>query len=104
MNQDITVHNLKERLDKKTITLIDVREEWEFEYCKIKRSKNIPMDLIPEKLFLFNNKSEFAIICHSGFRSKHVTDFLQKNLISAVNVIGGIDEWALKIDSEMKRY
>ncbi|MBI89305.1 MAG: hypothetical protein CMG60_04385 [Candidatus Marinimicrobia bacterium] len=104
MNQEITVDILKVKLKTKSITLIDVREEWEFDYCNIKTSKNIPMNSVPLKLSEFNQNMEYAIICHSGVRSAQVVKYLKNNGISAYNVIGGIDQWSVKIDNKIKRY
>ena len=104
MNKDMTVDNLKVKLKTKSITVIDVREEWEFDYCKIETSKNIPMNIIPLKLAEFKKNIEYAIICHSGVRSAQVVKYLNNNGINAYNVIGGIDLWSIKIDNKIKRY
>ena len=37
---ELNVLELKEKLDLKKITLIDVREDYELEICHIKNSKN----------------------------------------------------------------
>tara|TARA_Y100001970_G_C13761520_1_gene616005 strand:- start:297 stop:611 length:315 start_codon:yes stop_codon:yes gene_type:complete len=104
MNKEMTVDNLKAKLSINAIKLIDVREEWEFDYCKIETSQNIPMNTVPLKLSEFNQNIEYAIICHSGVRSAQVVKYLNNNGISAFNVIGGIDLWSIKIDNRIKRY
>jgi len=50
MVNNISVKQLKERIDAKTIILIDVRERFELEICKIKGSINIKMEDIPNTI------------------------------------------------------
>lgn len=101
---ELNVLELKEKLDLKKITLIDVREDYELEICYIKNSKHISMNRIPNNLDQLDKKNEYAIICHSGVRSLAVTQYLVSLGYNAKNVIGGIDEWALKVQKTMKRY
>ena len=101
---ELNVLELKEKLDLKKITLIDVREDYELEICHIKNSKHISMNRIPNNLDQLDKKNESAIICHSGVRSLAVTQYLVSLGYNAKNVIGGIDEWALKVQKSMKRY
>ena len=101
---ELNVLELKEKLDSKEITLIDVREDYEVGICHIKNSKHILMNQIPNSLDLLEKKNKYAIICHSGVRSLAVTEYLVSLGYNAKNVIGGIDEWALKVEKTMKRY
>ena len=101
---ELSVLELKEKLDLQDINLIDVREDYEVKICCIKNSEHISMNQIPNNLHLLNKKNRYAIICHSGVRSLAVTQYLVSLGYNAKNVIGGIDEWALKIEKTMKRY
>ena len=101
---ELNVLELKEKLDSKEITLIDVREDYEVKICYIKNSKHILKNQIPNNLDLLEKKNKYAIICHSGVRSLAVTQYLVSLGYNVKNVIGGIDEWALKIEKTMKRY
>ena len=101
---ELNVLELKEKLDSKEITLIDVREDYEVSICHIKNSKHILMNQIPNSLDLLEKKNKYAIICHSGVRSLAVTEYLVSLGYNAKNVTGGIDEWALKVEKTMKRY
>ena len=103
MNQ-INVIELKTLLEEKKITLIDVREDFEIHICSIKGSIFIPMSQIPVRIEALNSETPYAVICHSGIRSLSVTNFLIHHNIKAVNVIGGINEWAISIDPTMKQY
>ena len=101
---ELNVLELKEKLDSKEITLIDVREDYEVRICHIKNSQHILMNKIPNNLDLLEKKNKYAIICHSGVRSLAVTQYLVSLGYNVKNVIGGIDEWALKVEKTMKRY
>ena len=101
---ELNVLDLKEKLDSKEIILIDVREDYEVKICYIKNSKHISMNRIPNNLDRLDKKNKYAIICHSGVRSLAVTQYLVSLGYNAKNVIGGIDEWALKVQKTMKRY
>ncbi len=103
MNQ-INVIELNNLLEEKKITLIDVREDFEIQICSIKGSVFIPMSQIPDSIDTLNCETSYAVICHSGIRSMSVTNFLINHNINAVNVIGGINEWAISIDPTMKKY
>ena len=103
MNQ-INVIELNNLLEEKKITLIDVREDFEIQICSIKGSVFIPMSQIPASIDTLNSETSYAVICHSGIRSMSVTNFLINHNFNAVNVIGGINEWAISIDPTMKQY
>ena len=91
-------------LDDGDVKLIDVREKHEISICSIKESILIPMNEIPNQLQNFEQDTCYAVICHSGVRSQAVAGFLINNGFNAINVTGGIHDWALVIDKNMKTY
>jgi rhodanese-related sulfurtransferase len=87
--------------------LIDVREEDEWELCRIEGAELIPLSLwataAGEKLE--DDEESLLIYCHHGARSASATAFLLNNGFSNVkNLAGGIDAWSLYIDSSVPRY
>ena len=104
MIKEILVKELKDRIDKKELILIDVRENEEYAICNIEPSVHIPMNKIPSHIDKLDKDTGYAIICHSGVRSLAVTQYLVSLGYNVKNVIGGIDEWALKVEKKMKRY
>ena len=100
----ITVQELKEKLNKSKIDLIDVRNFEELEICKIEGSIDIEMNDIPNKADMLDKKKLYAVICHSGVRSYRVAEYLNSIGYNAVNVIGGIHAWATEIEIDMNRY
>ena len=104
MIKEILVKELRDRLNKKDLILIDVREEDEYAICNIEPSVHIPMNKIPSHLEKLDKDTGYAIICHSGARSHNVCFYLQNRGFKVRNVVGGIHQWALQIDGTMKRY
>ncbi|MFL3004890.1 MAG: rhodanese-like domain-containing protein [Candidatus Neomarinimicrobiota bacterium] len=101
---EIEVKKLKTTLDNNEMVLLDVREPYEVEICKIKGSLFIPMNEIPYNLNQLDKEKCYAVMCHSGVRSLHVTNYLIEQGYRALNVVGGIDMWALAVDNDMIRY
>jgi sulfur-carrier protein adenylyltransferase/sulfurtransferase len=88
-----------------TTMLIDVREPYEMEICRLAGTQHIPLRQIPERLDSLPRDRHILILCHSGGRSLRVTEFLRASGFPAVsNVAGGIDAWAKEIDPAMRRY
>lgn len=90
---DLTVQELKERLDKgEKFNFFDVREEHEYDADNL-GAKLIPLGDFPDHLDELEaiKDEEIVIHCRSGARSGNAQKFLQANGFSNVrNVIGGI--------------
>ncbi len=92
-------------LIEETLTLLDVREHWEFELAHVDGSVHIPMGEIPLRAAELDPARPLAVICHHGMRSLQVALFLeQQGFARVMNVEGGIDAWARELDPEMPRY
>ncbi len=93
---DITVAELKERIDKgEHLNIIDVREPHEYEEFNI-GGKLIPMGTIPSALpELEKLKNEEIIVhCRSGSRSAQVKMFMEDSGFTKVrNLTGGMLAW-----------
>lgn len=85
--------------------LLDVREQWEFDYCHLDDSEHIPMHEIPTSIEDMDKNREIVVICHHGIRSRQVGYYLeQQGFANIINLDGGLEAWARSIDSSMKRY
>jgi rhodanese-related sulfurtransferase len=101
----ITVAQLKKKLvNKEDFILLDVREAHEVDLCSIQGSIHVPISEIQEFVKNVDKKKEIVVYCHTGGRSAFVTHFLKEDGFNAKNLLGGIDDWAIKIDKKMKRY
>ena len=101
---EVEVLELKKMLKNNEVVLLDVREPYEIEICKVKGSLFIPMNEIPQNIEQLDKEKRYAVICHSGVRSLHVSNYLSSLGYSTLNVIGGIERWAIVVDKNMKRY
>ena len=101
---EVEVLKLKKMLDNNEVILLDVREPYEVEICHVKGSLFIPMNEIPQKLEQLDKEKNYAVMCHSGVRSLHVSNYLNSQGFIAMNVSGGIDMWSLSVDKNIKRY
>ena len=90
---DITVQELKERLDKgEQLNLIDVREPNEYEADNI-GAKLIPLGDLPYELDQLDGLQDEEVIvhCRSGARSARAQQLLEENGFTNVrNVMGGM--------------
>ncbi len=104
--EEISVEELKLKLDRnEEIVIIDVREPDEYEICHLEDAKLIPIRQLPNQLKELNPNQPTVLYCHHGIRSAQAALWLAQNgFTHAMSLRGGIDEWALKIDSEMERY
>jgi rhodanese-related sulfurtransferase len=84
--------------------VVDVREPWEAEICRIEGSQLIPMSSLPQRLQEIPEGRTIAVVCHAGQRSYHAAAWLLGQGREAVSVAGGIDKWAVEVEPSMKRY
>ena len=85
--------------------LLDVREKWEFDLCRLDGATLIPMNTIPARIDDLDEDAEIVCICHHGARSMQVAAFLERNGFGKVsNLTGGMHAWAVQVDSSMAQY
>jgi rhodanese-related sulfurtransferase len=98
--KEINVQELKAMMDaKEDFTLIDVREEYEFEAANI-GAVLIPMGDIMERVNEVPKDKTVVVHCRSGKRSATVIGALEQNFgyTNLINLKGGIMAWASEID------
>jgi rhodanese-related sulfurtransferase len=85
--------------------LLDVREPWEFQICRIDGSQLVPMGQIPAALNALDREKETVVICHHGIRSRQVALYLEyQGFTRVINLAGGVDAWARDVDHAMAVY
>jgi molybdopterin/thiamine biosynthesis adenylyltransferase/rhodanese-related sulfurtransferase len=106
VTMELSVTDLKEELAKGAkIVLLDVREPWEYELCRIEGSVLVPMGQLPERLEELDKSATIVTICHKGGRSLQVARFLEASgFANARSLKGGVDSWAVNVDPGMTRY
>ena len=85
--------------------LLDVREPWEFETCRIAGSISMPMRGIPARYHELGRDQDIVMVCHHGARSFQAGMFLeQMGFGGIVNLHGGVAAWARDVDPTMPTY
>jgi len=103
---EITPAETKQRLDGgEKLLLVDVREPWEAEICRIEGAKLIPMSTIPANLQALDTDDDVICYCHHGMRSLDVAVWLRSQGVArAKSLAGGIERWSQEIDPRVPRY
>ncbi|NBX18588.1 MAG: hypothetical protein EBR09_14625 [Proteobacteria bacterium] len=91
---------------KDEVLLVDVRESWEFDLCKISGNAILlnekSMPVIFEKGV---QAKEVVVYCHHGVRSLNAALYLRQNgLPHARSLKGGIDNYSKTVDPSIPRY
>lgn len=90
---------------RKPPVLLDVREPWEYQTCRIEGSTLVPMNAIPARAQELDPETATVVICHHGVRSLQVAVFLERNGFSNLyNLQGGVSAWADQVEPAMPRY
>ena len=99
------VHALRD--GREEFLFLDCREPDEHALARIPGTLLIPMDEIPERIGELepHRAGRIVVHCHHGGRSLRVTRFLRaRGFPGAQNMAGGIEAWALEVDSAVPRY
>jgi rhodanese-related sulfurtransferase len=107
MDYEITPEEVKTKLDQgDEITLLDVRESWEFETAKMAGAKLVPMGDVPSRAHQeLDPEDHIVVVCHHGVRSMNVTAWLrQQGFEKAQSMRGGIDAWSRQVDGSVPVY
>jgi rhodanese-related sulfurtransferase len=99
----------KHATNAKSVLLVDVRENWEFETAKVQAQGfellHVPMQSVPAHLGEMDKSRPIAVLCHHGSRSQHVATFLEQNGFEMLaNISGGIHAWSQERDPTVPTY
>jgi adenylyltransferase/sulfurtransferase len=85
--------------------LVDVREPWEYDLCRIPNAKLIPLGTLPANLNALLDADEVICYCHHGMRSLDAAVWLrQQGVEGAKSMAGGIERWSAEVDPSVPRY
>ena len=93
------------RVKGESFTLLDVREDYERDICKIQNDLHIPMGEIQTRISEIDQDKPVVVYCHHGNRSMVVAKMLKANGFSMVSSLdGGIARWASDVEPDMEKY
>ena len=93
MPPEVDVRDLPDPLPD-GLTLLDVREQDEWDEGHIDGALHIPMMSVPAELASIPRDRQVVVVCAVGARSARVAMFLQQQGVDAYNLDGGIVAWA----------
>lgn len=102
----ITARDLKAKMERQEpFVLVDVRELYEYEICRIPGSKLIPVGELPARLSELDTADEIVLQCKTGSRSARALHILQEaGFRKLANLQGGIAAWAEQVDPTVPKY
>jgi len=97
---------VKQRLDRgEKITLLDVREQWEYDLARIEGATLIPLAQLETRKAELSPDDEIVIYCHMGVRSQRALFYLQYHGFTKLKSLsGGIEAWSTTVDPKVPRY
>lgn len=105
-DMQMSVKEVNERIARgDKLFLVDVREQWEYDLCRIAGAKLIPLGTLPANLSTLLDADEVICYCHHGIRSLDAAVWLrQQGVESAKSMAGGIERWSVEVDPNVPRY
>jgi rhodanese-related sulfurtransferase len=103
---EIKPADVKARLDRgEKVVLVDVREPWEHQLCRIEGAKLIPLGSLAASLNTLPDVDEVICYCHHGMRSLDAAAWLRfQGFANAKSLAGGIERWSVEVDPKVPRY
>ncbi|HEY9724671.1 MAG TPA: molybdopterin-synthase adenylyltransferase MoeB [Oscillatoriaceae cyanobacterium] len=87
------------------VHVLDCREPFEWDIAHLEGSQLIPLGELRDRLDEVSRDRPVVVVCHHGPRSMRAAWQLQKAGFPNVRYLkGGLNLWALRVDSEMPRY
>ena len=102
--KQMSVTELKDRLENNNVILIDVRGSEERALASLEAAKAMDGDTM-QAIEAMSKDTALAFICHTGNRSQVAGEHFRKQGFTNVsNVAGGIDAWSKEIDPSVPVY
>ncbi len=103
---EVTVAELARELRAgRPLTLLDVREQVEWDIVHLDGATLIPLMALPERMGQLDPRAELVVYCHHGMRSLQAVEYLRAAGFGQVrSLAGGIEAWAEEIDPSLNRY
>jgi rhodanese-related sulfurtransferase len=98
--------DVKTRMDRgEKLVLVDVREPWEYELCRIEGAKLMPLGSLAANVGSLLGVDEVICYCHHGMRSLDAAAWLRfQGIEKAKSLSGGIERWSTDVDPHVPRY
>lgn len=92
-DDEISAVRARELIESDSAWLLDVREGYEWDAGHAPTAHHIPLSELGLRQHELPEAEQILVICHTGVRSRMVTDALSRSNYPAANVAGGMDAW-----------
>lgn len=93
------------RIARRGLTLLDVRERWEWDLGHIPGATLMPLSELATAAPTLDRQRETVVYCHHGVRGVAAAQRLTALGFKRVyNLAGGIDAWSAEVDPRIPRY
>ncbi len=90
----ITVHDLKQALARDAVTLVDVRNQNEWDGGHIAGARHVPLGYLGDRIDEIPTSKPIVVQCAAGARSSIGASVLKaRGNDNVINLVGGIGEW-----------
>ena len=104
-DMETTPRETAELLKQGKIKLLDVRTPEEYAIASVAGSLLVDQSVAQEIMQSWPKDTAIVTMCHHGMRSLDAAAYLRGHgFTNAKSMSGGIDAWALEIDSSVPRY
>jgi rhodanese-related sulfurtransferase len=76
------------------VSVLDVREPVEWQHGRIEGAVHVPLTQLPDRLDEIPDDHQLLVVCKVGGRSAQATAFLREKGFEAINLAGGMIDWA----------
>lgn len=104
--REITATELaRRREDGEDLLVLDVREPYEWDICRIAGAMLVPLGELPSRLGQLDSRKQVVTVCHVGLRSLVALEILRgAGFPRVMSLQGGVDAWARHVEPVMARY
>jgi molybdopterin/thiamine biosynthesis adenylyltransferase/rhodanese-related sulfurtransferase/molybdopterin converting factor small subunit len=104
--EQVSAHTLADWIrEGRNFQLLDVREKYEFEFCRLPGARLIPLSELRSRLSELERDRTVVAYCHHGERSMAAVRLLKARGFRDVrNLEGGINAWSEQVDSNTPKY
>ena len=93
------------REERRPLSLLDVRERWEWDVGHIAGATLIPLSQLPRSTAKLDRSTATVVYCHHGTRSHAAAEHLiSLGFHRVYNLVGGIERWSTEVDPTIQRY
>jgi rhodanese-related sulfurtransferase len=89
------------------VYLVDVRQQWENEYCRLPDSVLVPLPELPARIEEIQPPEGALVVvyCHHGVRSlSGAAILMQAGFAKVASLAGGIEAWSTLVNPKVPRY